>query len=29
VRNPKVLIVIAIAIAAAYFGPRIYRYFKS
>jgi curved DNA-binding protein CbpA len=29
VRNPKVLIVVALAIAVAYFGPRIYRYFKS
>jgi curved DNA-binding protein CbpA len=28
VRNPKLIALIAVAIAAAYFGPRIYRYFK-
>lgn len=28
VRNPRLIILIAVLIAAAYFGPRIYRYFK-
>jgi len=28
VRNPKLLVVIAVAIAIAWFGPRIVRYFK-
>ncbi len=29
IKNPKALILIAIAIAVAWFGPRIVRYFKS
>lgn len=28
VRNPRVLALIGVAIAIAWFGPRIYRYFK-